>query len=70
MLKIQLGAEGNQFFMSSSRGCMEDQFLYLYHNNEPIINSEDIPKLVLNKENIFKNITKKELDAIVEQVNL
>lgn len=37
--------------------------------NEPVIDEEGLPRLVLHKENLFKPLTKDELDTLVEQVN-
>ncbi|MBI1927987.1 DUF4365 domain-containing protein [Candidatus Poribacteria bacterium] len=36
---------------------------------EPIVRTESRPKLLVNEENIFRKLTREELDSIVGQVN-
>jgi hypothetical protein len=38
--------------------------------NKPVIDPRDNPQLLYKKTNIFKKLTKEELDNIVEQTNL
>lgn len=50
------------FEMENDEGC----YRWI---NKPIISPDSIPKLSLIKENIFRMLTREELDALVEQVD-
>ncbi len=49
---------------------MDNDAGYYRWLNAPIIDEEGIPKRVLHQENIFRRLTKVELDELVEQVNI
>ena len=49
---------------------MDNDAGYVRWLKAPIVNDEGMPKLGHKQENLFKFLTKDELDALVEQVNI